>query len=216
MATKKSKRLIEKGITGIGVAVFPFVNQPSTKFNPDGEYNTRLRLGGPEAEKLIAQIDDFTERAYRAELLYHGKKSLKRSEFLPYKPATDDEGNEIPGEFVFSFKKKAITRSKDGQEFRHTVMLVDAKKGAFPRSTLIFGGSKIRVGFALVPWFTPAFGFGVRLQLDVVQVIDLVTKGGVSLDDYGFEEEDGFVAEAADETPSDEGSDDDVESGADF
>ena len=39
-----------------GTAIFPKLNEPDKKFNPEGVYSLTLRLSDAEAKPLIAQL----------------------------------------------------------------------------------------------------------------------------------------------------------------
>ena len=57
----------------------------------------------------------------------------------------------------------------------------------------IWGGSEIKVKAELKPWYSPQLGAGVKLQLMGVQVIKYVDGADVSVDDFGFKAEEGYV-----------------------
>jgi len=58
----------------------------------------------------------------------------------------------------------------------------------------VWGGTVGKVSYVIVPWYVPSLGFGVRLQIEAVQVINLVTRGERSAEAYGFSAEEGYVA----------------------
>ena len=66
--------------------------------------------------------------------------------------------------------------------------MFDAKKNPIPLSTIIWGGSKMRVAFNLVPYYTPMLGAGITARLKAVQVISLVEGKDSNL----FSKEDGY------------------------
>jgi hypothetical protein len=196
-----------------GVAIYPHLNKPDTRFNPDGQYQVKLRIPTKEAEDLIATID----AAIAAELAKAKKENPKKAPkeaVKPYAVALDDEGNETD-ETIFSFKAKAVVKLKDGGQIPVTVKLFDAKGGEFPRDEPIWGGSELKIAFNAVPYTTAIAGSGVSLRIKAAQVINLVSGGGGTASAFGFEQEDGYVAPtkpAASSTDADELETDEEES----
>lgn len=197
MADKRPQ--LEKFITKKGVAVWPRLHEPDTKFKAEGEYSAKIRLSADDSQPLIDRIETLIAEAYEAEkerLLADPKtkakaKSLKYAD-KPYKEATDSDGNET-GEYEFNIKMKAqVTNKKTGKVTHLTPKLFDAKGKPLPESVQIWGGSTIKVAGRYNP-FATAIGVGLSLRLEAVQVIELVTAGsGGNAGSYGFGEEDGY------------------------
>lgn len=202
------RKKFPKVVTPIGTAVFPRLNEPDTKFDPNGAYSTKLRLTDGDAEKFQSLVEDFAKRAYAEECKAQGKKTLKRAD-LPFKPATTREGEEIPGAVDFNLKRKAGGVTKAGKKWTATVGLFDAN--GQPMTDEIWGGSKIRAQVTLVPWYAAALGFGIRLEIRQVQVIELVGPDGTQECAFGTVEG-GFTTSAAqaDEETDDGGEEDDA------
>lgn len=188
---KKDKKPIH--VTPVGVAEWPHLNRPDTKFDEAGVFRTKLRLPADAAAPLVELIDAAFQAAHELDAVKEAKKKGKKIKEadLPYQNATDDQGEET-GEIVFSFKIKASGERKDGTKFTRSVPLWDAKRQ--PTKADVWGGSKIRVAFTLNPFYVPALGVGVSLQLGSVQVIELVQGQPRTAEGYGFDEEEGYVA----------------------
>ncbi len=109
-----------------------------------------------------------------------------------------------------SFKSTASgTNKKTGKAWKRTIPLFDAK-GA-PMRKDVYGGSTLIVAFSASPWVNPKCEYGVKLQLEAVQVIDLVSTGGQrSASGFGFGEEEGYADDG--ETPSEMPGEDDAAS----
>lgn len=63
-------------VTPKGLAVYPHLSKPDTKFNKDGVYTTKLKLEGEPAEVLAKTIDDAMKAnilKVKAELKEKGK-----------------------------------------------------------------------------------------------------------------------------------------------
>ena len=99
-ATKRKKVLV---VTPVGLAVWPHLHSPDTKFDKDGVYRVQLAYPAEsaEAKQLVAQIDAWVEKAIETEnktRVEDGKKPMvgkqvKRAD-LPYKMELNDEGEE--------------------------------------------------------------------------------------------------------------------------
>lgn len=189
MADKKQK--LKQFITPKGVAVYPWLTKPDTKFNADGEYRVRLRVDGEAAQELIEALEAEAEGSYQAALKENKGKKLKRAD-LPFKEVVDDEGNET-GEFEFNFKMKAKLTTKAGDVIEQKPKLFDAKGKETKASP--YGGSVIKVAFQAVPFYTSLIGAGISLRLRAVQIIELVESSGGNASSYGFDEEDGYEAD---------------------
>lgn len=186
-----------------GVAVFPKLATPDTKFNPEGDYKITVRLPLDVAEPMINAIDEMRSAAMAA-----AKKNLDKVKAaklkladLPCKKTIDKEGNET-GEYEFSFKMKALVKKSDGSTKTQKPIVVDAKKK--PCSADLWGGSEVIVNYAMAPFYVPALGVGVSLRLRGVQVLKMV-QGGANADAmFGVEE--GY--EGSDEAPAQAEADD--------
>lgn len=205
--------------TPTGTAVYPWLDAPDTKFNPDGEYRTKLLLPQEAAKELIAEIDRQAAEALamaKVEAVQKAKSKKEEKALLerckpakpPYKLVEDDDGNET-GEVELSFKTKALVKPKKGDPFKVKPSMFDAKGAEIKPALPLRGGSKIKVAFQIVPFFTALIGAGVTLRLQAVQVIEAVTTGGGgSAASFGFEAEDGYEFDPNDVTAAVEGDED--------
>lgn len=185
-------------ITPAGIAVYPHLNAPDTKFNPDGDYRTGLRLAKADAQALLDKLTEIAEAGYQEACKEQKKPKLKRAD-LPIKDETDEDGNET-GFVVINFKAKAKLKDRSGKVFDKKIGLFDAKgKAVDPAKNAIWGGSKIKVAFDAVPFYVPALGAGLSLRLKGVQILELVSGGAGSAESLGFQKEDGF--EVSEEAP---------------
>lgn len=176
-------------VTPIGIAVWPHLHAPDTKFDANGVFTTKLKLEGAEAENLKAAIDAAIDASVKDRQAKDPKKKIKRAD-APYKAETDDDGNET-GATLFQFKMNHKGKRKDGTEFTQKPFIFDAKKAEIVGKR-IGGGSKIRVSYELSPFmnYTPTIGQGVSLRLKAVQVIELREFSGDAAS-FGFDEVEG-------------------------
>jgi hypothetical protein len=171
--------------TPAGIARYPHLNRPDTKFDDVGVYKVNLELTAEEAEPFITQIE-----ALLAEFVAEKKRELKKDKLKMH--AAPWEEND--GLVQLKLKVKAMGKGKDGETYSRQPKLFSASGEAITDN--IGGGSKIKVAVLPYVWYTASLGAGVTLQPKAVQVLDLVTWGdGGSAVSYGFD-----VSEAKPET----------------
>ena len=204
---------LEKVLTPTGIAKFPHLNKPDTKFNKDGEYRIRLILAAEEAAPIVDKMKAAADKAFnetkaeleasikseKGEKLAKAKEALKKLKLadLPMKPVYDDDGEET-GHAELSFKMKAQRKDKEGKVIKMVPKLFDSKGAAFPLSKDIWGGSKVKVAAQIVPFYTAAVGAGASLRLSAVQIIELSSGSGGTADSFGFGKEEGYEADPTD------------------
>lgn len=216
--SKDNKVPTIKIITPKGVAIYPRLNKPDTKFNAAGVYDCRVRLD-PEAsdvQELVEKLEKLRDSFYDATVteLKEAKKAAKAKKLTKRAVFTDDvdaEGEET-GLIVLKAKTTASGTGKDGKPWKRSPTLFDAKGTKLKDPPLIYGGSEVKVAATARPYLMESSSeIGVTLYLDAVQIIKLVSGSGQSADDFGFGEEDGYEADDAETFPegSDNGTDDD-------
>ena len=167
-------------ISVVGEAIYPHLNKPDVRFSEAGEFKVTLKVAKSDATEMLKSYDKAIEDSLKlAEQNNKGKK-IKDAP----KPYTEEN------DFVFfKYKMKATgVNQKTKEKFSQRPQLFDAKKNPIPLSTIIWGGSKMRVAYNLVPYFTPMLGAGVTARLKAVQVIELVEGKDSNL----FDKEDGY------------------------
>lgn len=183
--------------TPIGVAYYPKLTMPDTKFEADGEYTCKLHVSEKEYNEFKAQIDPWFEKEYQQFVKESGQKSLERvpASKLPLKINKDGD---------YEIKAKQIARKKTSQgDWTFTINVVDSQGNRMDSSVNIGSGSKIRLSLQPKSYNSPMMGVGYTFKLRGAQVIDLVeySSGGVS----GFDAvEGGFVAEQLDDVLKDD------------
>lgn len=194
------KQNIVRVTTPQGIAVYPKVEKPDTKFDANGVYSIDLDLDETEAAELAEKLQKVADAAYAEECKAKGKKGLKRSD-MPWKK-TDD------GKTRFKFKLKAKGGTGEKQ-WDQKPALFDAK-GNPVKDLNIGSGSIVKVAFDVVPYFTAMVGHGITLRLRAVQVIELRQWiAGDNFDAFGFKATDGFVKEQEATATFDDNSDND-------
>ncbi|CAB4150153.1 single-stranded DNA-binding protein [uncultured Caudovirales phage] len=175
--------------TPAGIAQYPYLTKPDTKFNPDGEYKISVEIPGATAQDIVTFLDEqFAVSVAKAKKENPGKK-IKEGD-VPYSV------NDDTGAVTVRFKLKAKVTPKMGDPFEQRPALFDAKGKPIGADIKIGGGSKVKVAYELVPYYTAIAGAGISLRLKAVQVINLVEfSGGASSEAYGFGQEEGYEAE---------------------
>ena len=185
-----------KYTTPKGVAKYPYLDKPDTKFNPQGDYKVNLLLAKEESKKLMSLVDKEIDKKFLEVSKEVKGKRVKKAD-PPYFMELDDDGNET-GNVIFKLKQKAEITSKTGQTIEIKVRLFDAQ-GKPMMNTNVWGGSKIKASGTLMPYYSPTLGVGVSMKLAACQVIELVTKES-NAESFGFEKEEGYTT---DEKPED-------------
>ena len=166
-----------------GIAQYPWLSKPDTKFDEEGQYKVNLILSQEDAKPLIQQINESFAQNLKEETKKNKGKDIKTAN-PPYSDELDDD-DKPTGNIVIKFKSKAI----------YPPAIFDAQ-GNVMKDSNIWGGSEIRVNGSIAPYYVPLIGAGVSLRLRAVQVIEYVEGGTGSADRFGFEEvEGGFVQE---------------------
>ena len=179
-----------------GVAKFCHLNKPNNKFKVEGEYSVQFVQSPEEAKPLIQMIDEAMALSLAEAKKDNPKiKSIKKAD-PPYKADTDQDGNES-GNIMVRFKAAASgLRKTDKSPWTFKPALFDAKLKPLPASVQVWGGSVVKVGFQLSPFYTAKVGAGVSMRLQAVQVLELKTGAGRDGASFGFTaEEDGYSGE---------------------
>ena len=161
--------------TPAGIARYPHLNRPDTKFDDVGVFKVNLELTAEEAEPFIAQVE-----ALLAEFVAEKKRELKKDKLKMH--AAPWEEND--GMIQLKLKVKAMGKAKDGETYSRQPKLFNAS-GEIINDNI---GGGIKVAVLPYVWYTASLGAGVTLQPKAVQVLDLVTWGdGGSATSYGFD-----------------------------
>lgn len=214
---KKDERPKLTIITPKGIAIYPKLNTPSTKFNPAGVYECKLRID-PAAEdgmlgKKRAAWSEIVEaiEAQQAEFLAETKKKLQTGDGKAKAKAktlkaeefgsadVDDDGNETGLVVIKGKMVSSGTRKSDGKPWKRKPDLFDARGRKMDNDTapLIFGGSELKLAIEAVPYYMPKENVvGTSLYLNGAQVVKLVSgNGSRDAGSYGFGEEEGYEFE---------------------
>ena len=187
------KKKVERFVSPKGIASYPYLTKPDTKFNPEGEYKVSLIVAGDDSSKIIALLTEKHKAAVAQVKKENAGKRVKEGD-LPF--IENDDGT-----VTFKFKLKAKVIPKKGDPFEQKPALFDAKGKPLTGEPKVGGGSTIKVSYEVVPYYTAIAGVGVSLRMKAAQIIELKEySGGGNAESYGFCEEEGFEA-GEDDTP---------------
>lgn len=229
MADKSFPNKIKLGeiTTPIGIAVYPHLTKPDTKWKPEGEYRTKIKYDAATAEGLRTTLTKYIDEAfekYKELLVEYDKKAkvkgLTKAD-LPLKADVDDDGEET-GFFLLNTKRTASGVSKKtGEPWKAKIVIADSKGKAVPTKGLsIWSGSELRVMGKVMGWYGAKDNeVGITVEIAGVQIKKLVSGGDGDVSFEAMDDaEDGFVAadEPATETTEATDTGDVAEEASDF
>ena len=158
---------------------------PDYKFNELGEYGCTLIIENSAALPLMSTLDEFMTTSIANAMDETGKSKDKIKTNPPY--SIDDE----TGDVSFKFKLKAKVQGRNG-DFEQKPLVIDARKVPVTDEVPTWNGSRVRIGFQPVTYYTGLVGAGVSLRMKIVQLIEALDGGGGAGAASGFDVEDGF------------------------
>ena len=173
-----------------GTAKYCHLNEPNKRFNAEfGVWSCDLVVSSEQAEVLKQTLRPLYEEELQKAQDANPGKEIKQAQ-KPFDEQSD-------GTSLVRIKRKGGGRRADGTTYTlSSPALYDSAGKPLPEDVQIWGGSKMNVAFRPNFWYIPALGFGVSLDLEAVQVIELANGGvsNVAAEAFGFTEEEGFVA----------------------
>lgn len=159
---------------------YPRLNNPDTKWKPEGEYSIVLELSTAEPEQaaFLERLDELWDVALAEAQDYDAKKAKK----ILGKPWKVDE--EDPSLFLLRAKTRASYEKSDGTKVERRPPLFAADGQPLAADVWIKGGSTVRAQIGFAPFMT-ALGFGVAAYLNAVQGINLIETD--TAESYGFD-----------------------------
>lgn len=180
-----------------GIAVYPRLKTPDTKFDDLGIYKADLAVPKADAKPLMDELTAL----YKA----HVGKAPKASENTMWETQTDEAGEET-GNIIFKLRVKNKIRKKDGALWDRRPVQFDAAGNDIDVNP--WGGSQMIVVFEAYEWDAGGKK-GVSLQPLAVQILELVEGEGKSASAFGLKARDGYTSNK-DEEDSDDDEDQDT------
>ena len=180
-----------------GEAIWPSLTEPN-QFQNTGPFTysckLRMNLKAPGVADFLQEMESVLEaskedlqqrRAKRGEKPLTPAMLAKQAP-CPFHLEVDDD-NVPTGNMILKTKLKA-ERSFGDKVTQQRPLVFDEYGRDWNLETPIYGGSTVAVSFDAVPYYTPALGYGLTLQLRAAQVLELVTTGGQkTAKSFGFE-----------------------------
>ena len=166
-----------------GVAQYPWLSKPDTKFSEEGDYKVNLIIAKEEALPALKLINQVYAENYEKEVKKAKGAEIKKAP-PPFSEELDDD-SQPTGNIILKFKSKAAYKPA----------IFDAK-GIPMIDSNIWGGSELKVNGSVAAYYTLLIGAGVALRLRAVQVIQYVEGGSGSADRFGFEAVAGYEHKA--------------------
>lgn len=167
--------------TSRGIAVYPRLKSPDTKFDELGIYKADVSVPLADAEPLMAEL----QAIHKA----HTGKPAKKSENSMWIMEVDDQGEET-GNVVFKLRIKNRMNKKGELWDRRPKQFDAALK---PIDVNPWGGTEMIVSFEAYEWDAGGKK-GVSLQPQGVQILNLVTGSGPDASSMGFAAQEGYTA----------------------
>lgn len=168
-----------------GVAVYPRLKTPDTKFDEHGIYKADVAIPLEEAQPLMEKLQGIHKA--------HTGKAAAKADNTMWSMELDDAGEET-GRVIFKLRVKNRLNRKGElwdrrpKQFDATLKPIDVNP---------WGGSEMVVSFDVYEWVS-GNKKGVSLQPVAVQIIDLKTGSGADASSFGFGKQDGFTADEDD------------------
>lgn len=177
-------------VTPKGLAEYPHIEEPDTKFDDNGVYHVNLILNKEESASIIDKMNEILQDFIANDIKLKEAKARGKQYVLQdfYEELNEDE-------IRLKFKQKAsYIRKSDGKEVQVKIPVFDSK-GTPVKDVNIGSNSTLRVCFTANPYYMPATkSVGLSLRLVAVKLIELVERGNGGASGYGFgEEEEGYV-----------------------
>jgi hypothetical protein len=210
MAKDKVKR--PTYTTPIGVARYPHLNKPDTKYKAEGQYKCDLVVPADAAADLIAQLEKIRDEFYE-NLDAKVRKTHKVVEVVSVE--LDDEGNETGNVIIKTKLDRVGHDKKSGKTWTNEPKLFDSEGN--PTNAEIWSGSKLIIAGTVMCYANATNKqVGVSLKCNGVQIIELRSGGERDASSFGFKKQNGYKAPSAQQAAAEAAGDsDDSDGGSD-
>jgi len=103
--------------TPVGIARYPSLNKPDTKFDEVGVYKVNLEMSAEDAEPFLSQVESLL-----AEFVAQKKAELKKDKLKMHAAPWEDND----GQVQLKLKVKAMGKGKDGEMYSRAPKLFNA------------------------------------------------------------------------------------------
>lgn len=197
-----TKKKAARYITAKGIAQYPWIFEPDTKFDADGQYHIQLIVSKEDAKDMIQRLSTMLDE-FKAQTEKEKNKKVGTMDFFEETP----EGDSVQ----FKFKQKRVLRRKDGSTLEVKIPVFDSCGGAVSANSKMGTGSTVKVCYSPMPYYNAVTkSVGLSLRLVAVQVLNLVSYEGGDAKSFGFSEEEGGYVSTEDKD-KEENEDDEAE-----
>lgn len=178
-----TKKKAVRYITAKGIAQYPWIFDPDTKYDADGQYHIQLIVAKEDAKDMIQRLSAMLDE-FKAQTEKEKNKKVGTMDFFEETPE---------GDFVqFKFKQKRVLRRKDGSTLEVKIPVFDSCGGAVSANSKMGTGSTVKICYSPLPYYNAVTkSVGLSLRLVAVQVLNLVSYEGGDAKAFGFSEEEG-------------------------
>ena len=204
-----TKKKAVRYITAKGIAQYPWVFEPDTKFDADGQFHIQLIVPKEDAKEMIKRLSDMLDE-FKAKTEKEKGKKVGKMDFFDETP----EGDSVQ----FKFKQKHVLRRKDGSSVEVHIPVFDSRGGCVTAESKMGTGSTVKVCYSPLPYYNAVTkSVGLSLRLVAVQVLALVQYSAGAAEGFGFStDSDGYVNDSKVKNEDEDGEDDeDTESESD-
>ena len=173
-------------------AIALYINTPSFEYDDKGSYNMVIAFNEDDFIEM-GQVIVTEMEANKAEIIRKNPKIKNMiKEVLPFEAEMDDNGDPT-GRVVMKLKQRAKIVNSDDELVDRPLPIVDCQ-GNDASSIKASGGSKVRVIFNLVPYYTQANkSYGLSRWIQSVQLVEPVLYKSSN----GFDNiDDGYIADS--------------------
>ncbi len=174
--------------------MYAWLYEPDTKFDPMGEWRVTCLIDPEESQEIEQQLTGLLDRHKTALKTANPNKTYKLAQ-LPWGFEEVTDGGETKGYFKIRAKTKVGGSRPDGTVWKNrapALFNADGSPMSDSQKTLVNKcgpGTTGQVNLRCSGWETPAFGVGIKIQIEAVMIKNHVEYAR-SATGYGFQTED--------------------------
>ena len=174
--------------------MYAWLYEPDTKFDPMGEWRVTCLIDPEESQEIEQQLTGLLDRHKTALKTANPNKTYKLAQ-LPWGFEEVTDGGETKGYFKIKAKTKVGGSRPDGTVWKNrapALFNADGSVMSDSQKTLVNKcgpGTTGQVDLRCSGWETPAFGVGIKIQIEAVMIKNHVEYAR-SATGYGFQTED--------------------------
>lgn len=204
-----TKKKAVRYITAKGIAQYPWIFEPDTKFDADGQFHIQLVVPKEDAKEMIKRLSDMLDE-FKAQTEKEKGKKVGKMDFFDETP----EGDAVQ----FKFKQRHVLRRKDGSSVEVNIPVFDSRGGCVTADSKMGTGSTVKICYSPLPYYNAVTkSVGLSLRLVAVQVLALVQYSAGAAEGFGFSTDfEGYVNDSKVKDEDEDGEEDeDTESESD-